>query len=104
MKRGLYLVNWCCMCRCCGETVDHPLLHCSITYKLWSKVFLIFEVACELRSKMFPIWDSMDDIGDSSIPSIWMAKLVWETFLTCMEFGSSVLDMIGLEGMKQPHV
>lgn len=53
---------------------------------------------------MFPIWDSMDDIGDSSIPSIWMAKLVWETFLTCMEFGSSVLDMIGLEGMKQPHV
>ena len=53
---------------------------------------------------MFPIWDSMDDIGDSSIPSIWMAKLVWETLLTCMEFGSSVLDMIGLEGMKQPHV
>jgi len=22
------VVNWCCMCKQCGETMDHLLLHC----------------------------------------------------------------------------
>ena len=30
--RGFDFVNWCIMCRCCGETVDHLLLHCGKTY------------------------------------------------------------------------
>ena len=40
--RRLPLVNWCCMCRCDEETVDHLLLHCKFAYVLWSEVFLIF--------------------------------------------------------------
>lgn len=53
---------------------------------------------------MFPIWDSMDDTRDGSTPSIWMAKLVWETFLRCMEVGSSMLDVVSVEGMEQPRI
>ena len=32
LLRGLPLVNWCCMCRCDGETVDHLLLHCKLAH------------------------------------------------------------------------
>ena len=32
--RGLDFVDWCIMCRHCGETVDHLLLHCKMAYRL----------------------------------------------------------------------
>ena len=30
------------MCRHCGETVAHLLLHCEMAYRLWSFVFITF--------------------------------------------------------------
>ena len=35
-------MDWCIMCRHCGETVDHLLLHCEMAYRLWSFVFITF--------------------------------------------------------------
>ena len=29
---GFFFVDWCIMCRHCGETVDHLLLHCVMAY------------------------------------------------------------------------
>ena len=40
--RGFDFVDWCIMCCCCGKTVDHLLLHCGKTYRLWCFVFRIF--------------------------------------------------------------
>ena len=40
--RRLVFVDWCIMCRHCGETVDHLLLHCEMAYRLWSFVFITF--------------------------------------------------------------
>ena len=40
--RGLDFVDWCIMCRHCGETVDHLLLHCELAYQLWSFVLITF--------------------------------------------------------------
>jgi len=34
MLRGRSLENWCCVCRCNGESVDHLLLHCPIVPSL----------------------------------------------------------------------
>ena len=33
--RRLVLVDWCIMCRNCGETVDHLLLYCEMAHWLW---------------------------------------------------------------------
>ena len=43
--RGLDFVDWCIMCRHCGETVDHLLLHCEMAYQLWRFVFITFGVS-----------------------------------------------------------
>ena len=29
-KRGLIVIDWCCMCKWDGETIDHFLIHCPI--------------------------------------------------------------------------
>ena len=42
VKRNLSLVNWCCLCRCNEETVDHLLIHYKFAHALWSEVFLMF--------------------------------------------------------------
>ena len=43
--RGFDFVDWCIMCRCCGETMDHLLLHCGKAYRLWCFVFRIFGIS-----------------------------------------------------------
>ena len=43
--RGLDFVDRCIMCRHCGETVDHLLLHCEMVYRLWNFVFITFGVS-----------------------------------------------------------
>ena len=41
-KSGIIVLDWCCMCKRCGESVDHLLLHCPIDYELWTMVFCLF--------------------------------------------------------------
>ena len=34
VKRNLPFVNWCCLCHCDEEIVDHFLLHCKLVHAL----------------------------------------------------------------------
>ena len=43
--RGFDFVDWCIMCCCCGEKVDHLLLHCEKAYRLWYFIFRIFGIS-----------------------------------------------------------
>ena len=43
--RSFDFVDWCIMCRCNGETVNHLLLHCEKAYQLWSLVFRSFGIS-----------------------------------------------------------
>ncbi|KAK9988965.1 hypothetical protein SO802_029204 [Lithocarpus litseifolius] len=40
--RNLDFVDWCILCRRCGETVSHLFLQCEWAYRLWSFVFITF--------------------------------------------------------------
>ena len=43
-SRVFDFVDWCIMCRCCGEVVDHLLLHFGKAHRLWSFVFGTFGI------------------------------------------------------------
>ena len=43
-KRRVMVLDWCYMCKRCGESMDHLLLHCSIAWELWSMVFCLFGI------------------------------------------------------------
>ena len=43
-KRHLVILEWCYMCKRCGESVDHLLLHCPFAFEIWSMVFCLFGI------------------------------------------------------------
>jgi len=44
IKRVYSMVSWCCMCHCSGKIVDYLLIYCSLAFKLWSCIFMMFGV------------------------------------------------------------
>jgi hypothetical protein len=47
-KRGLIVVDWCCMCKRSGESINHLLLHCEVACTLWSAFFSFW---CEVGNE-----------------------------------------------------
>ena len=43
-KRKVWILNWCYICKCNGELVDHLFLHCPVAMDLWSMVLGLFGV------------------------------------------------------------
>ena len=43
-KRRVIIMDWCCMCKLGGESVNHLLLHCKFAQELWNMVFTLFGV------------------------------------------------------------
>ena len=43
-KRKVCILDWCYMCKCNSEIVDHLFLHCSVALELWDMVFGLFGV------------------------------------------------------------
>jgi hypothetical protein len=43
-KRQLVLLDWCCMCKEDGESIDHLFLHCNAANELWQLVFSMFGI------------------------------------------------------------
>jgi hypothetical protein len=43
-KRNIVVVEWCCMCKKSGESIDHLSLHCEVARELWSYILKLFGV------------------------------------------------------------
>ena len=43
-KCRVVVLDWCCMCKKDGESIDHLLLHCHVARELWNMVFNLFGV------------------------------------------------------------
>ena len=58
-KRKIRITDWCYMCKCNGESVDHLLLHCPIASDLWSMILGLFGVCWEMPKsvvKLIACW------------------------------------------------
>ena len=78
--RGFELVDWCIMCRCNGETVNHLLLHCDKAYKLWSWIFRSFGISWVLPrsvAEMLFSWWNWFGKHSSSIWNLAPLCLMW---------------------------
>jgi hypothetical protein len=54
-KRGLIVVNWCCMCKRSGESINHLLLHCEVASTLWSVLFTLFGVKWVMNGRVLDL-------------------------------------------------
>jgi hypothetical protein len=49
-KWHIIVVDWCCLCKKSGDTVDHLLLHCKTASALWNSIFgflgLVWDMPC----------------------------------------------------------
>ena len=78
--RHLPLVNWCCMCQCDEEIVDHLLLQCKFAYALWSEVFLIFGIQWVMPKTVASLlfgWWNWPEKHSSNIWNMVPACLMW---------------------------
>ena len=62
MWRGYTLTNWCCMCRCEGESVDHLLIHFHVANVLWHYVFSSFGILWVLPRSVFDLLDGWQNL------------------------------------------
>ena len=57
-KRRVIVLDWCYMCKSCGESVDHLLLHCSIAWELWSLVFCLFGIQWVMPRSVLELFEA----------------------------------------------
>jgi hypothetical protein len=43
-KRHVIVIDWCYMCKGCGESIAHLLLHCLAAREIWSFIFSMFNI------------------------------------------------------------
>ena len=80
-KRQVLVIDWYCMCKSNGESVNHLLLHCPIAQKLWNLIFILFRTSWVMPrgvEDLFACWTGT--MGNSESGAIWKAVphcLMW---------------------------
>jgi hypothetical protein len=76
-KRGVIVVEWCCMCRRSGESIDPLLLHCKVARELWNLIFTLFGVHWVLPAKVIQVLDCWRaQVGSRSVLDVWQMALL----------------------------
>ena len=80
-KQQILILDWCCMCKRNGESVDHLLIYCTIAFDLWYMVFTLFGihwVMPKIVGELLACWQGK--FGRHQNSTIWMAVqhcLMW---------------------------
>ena len=56
-KRHFVVLEWFFMCKGCGESIDHLLLHCSIASEMWSMIFCLFGICWVMPQRVADLLD-----------------------------------------------
>jgi endonuclease/exonuclease/phosphatase family metal-dependent hydrolase len=82
-KRHLIIIDWCCLCKQSGESVDHLLLHCSLARELWSMVFGMFGVSWVMPCHVLHLWAGWQvSFGDTRNMVVW--RMVPHCVMWCL--------------------
>lgn len=57
-KRHILLADWYCMCKGCGKTLDHFLLHCLTTTDVWSFISMLLGLAWVVPTSVYEMLES----------------------------------------------
>ncbi len=71
-KRWVVLVNWCCLCKVDGESIDHLFIHCYLAKQLWDMILTLFGVHWVMPQKLQDLitcWPGA--LGRHSHAEIW---------------------------------
>jgi hypothetical protein len=60
-KRGKIVVDRCCICKNCGEMVDHPLLHCNLVKELWPLALNLFGMHSLMPHAMIDVFENVGE-------------------------------------------
>jgi len=78
-KRNIVVIEWCCMCKKKGESIDHLLLHCDTARELWSFMFSLFGIEWVMPQSVLDLlttWGAFRGHG--------LAKNVWRLVPHCV--------------------
>jgi hypothetical protein len=66
------VVEWCCMYKKSGESIDHLLIHCEVARKLWSSILNMFGVDWVMPRRVIDLLISWrGQAGHGTIMEVW---------------------------------
>jgi len=83
-QRNIIAIEWCYMCKSCGESIDNLFLHCMVATKLWNTILQMFGV----------VWVMLTDVGELEVAK---GQPVVDANLAN---GSVVFDVVFMEGTE----
>uniref|UniRef100_A0A2N9HC19 Reverse transcriptase zinc-binding domain-containing protein n=1 Tax=Fagus sylvatica TaxID=28930 RepID=A0A2N9HC19_FAGSY len=82
-KRRVIILDWCCMCKSSGESVNHLLVHCPVAWELWSMVLVMFGKNWVMPRAVVDLLSCWKGIrGKSEVGKIW--KMVPHCLMWCL--------------------
>ena len=51
-KQKVIILDWCCMCKSSGESINHLLIHCPVAQELWNMILVKFGISWVLPSEV----------------------------------------------------
>lgn len=79
----IIVVDWSCMCKRCGESVDHLFLHYEISSALWSVIFSHIGLTWVMPRKvvdLFACWKGLSGCPQGAV--VW--KIIPTYLLWCI--------------------
>jgi hypothetical protein len=77
-RRGLWVLDWCFMCKKAGESVNHLMIHCEYAQELWTMIFCLFGVSWVMPQTTYDLLHCWRRKGPAYV--VWNAipsSLMW---------------------------
>jgi hypothetical protein len=66
------VVEWCCICKKNGESIDHLRFHCDVALVVWSSFYSLFGVEWVMPRRMLDLlsgWGT--SLGHGHVTRLW---------------------------------